>query len=214
MQTYSVSRGSLMSRVFLGLFASLLFATIGVYAGQFVPPVLVSIAMFAEIIMIVVAMFLQRRRTIGYPFVFSFTFISGLTLYPTIAYYTQTYGSGLVLEALGVTAISFLVASIVASRSSMDFSFLGGFLFIGLIALILMGIVSFFVHFGTTGQLIYSFIGIAIFIGYILFDVNRLSKYGVAEQYVPWIVLSLYLDIINLFLFILQFFGVSSNSRR
>lgn len=214
MQAYSMSRGNIMSKVFLGLFVSLIFAAIGNYVGQFLPPAVDELAIFVELIMIIAAMFMSRRRAIGYPFVFTFTFISGLSIYPYIAAYTSEYGSGIVFKALAVTAVSFLVASIVASRSSMDFSFLRGFLFIGIIALILMGIVSFFVGFSSTTELMYSFLGIAIFIGYVLFDVNRIARRGVAEQHIPWVVLSLYLDIINLFLFILQFFGASSSSRR
>lgn len=214
MQTYSVSRGSAIGRVFMGLFGTLLTASIGVYASQYMPPAIVPIAMVVELVMIIAAMFLQRRRSIGYGFVYSFTFISGITLYPYIASYTMTYGPGLVLQALLVTAGAFLISAIVASRTSLDFSFLGGFLFVGLMAILLMGIVSLFTGFSTVASLIYSLIGIGVFIGYILYDVNRIARQGIAEQNIPWVVLTLYLDIVNLFLFILRLMGIMQSSRR
>ncbi|RIV17115.1 Bax inhibitor-1/YccA family protein [Alicyclobacillaceae bacterium I2511] len=214
MQSVSLTRGNILPRVFLGLFGSLLFAAVGVVAGSFVPVRMLQVLMFVELAMIFGAMFLQRRRSIGYSFVYAFTFISGMTLFPVIAYYTGTLGAGTVLEAMGVTAVSFLAAAGVASRSSFDFSFLRGFLFIGLIALVLVGLLSFFVGFSSSLQMGYTMLGIAVFIGFVLFDVNRISRVGVAESQIPWVVLSLYLDVINLFLFILRLMGLNVSGRR
>lgn len=207
-------KNHMIGRVFFGLFLSLLTAGLGVVVGSYLPPTLIGALMIVELVMVVVAMFIQRRRRIGYMFVLAFTFISGVTLFPIIANYTALLGPQIILKALGVTAIAFLVASIVASRTSLDFSFLGGFLFVGLLVIVLMGLVSFFIGFSTQFSLVYSILGIAIFVGYILYDVNRLVKYGVAEADVPWIVLSLYLDFVNLFLFVLRLFGVLQDSRR
>lgn len=212
-QAYTVARNGLMSRVFFGLFLSLLTASVGLFAGSYVPPMWLHILMFVELAMIFGAMFMRRSKAIGMTFVLVFTFISGMTLFPIIAYYTSLLGATMVLEAAAISGASFLVAAVVASRSSFDFTFLGGFLFIGLIALVLMGIASMFIGFGTMASLIYTMLGIAIFIGYVLFDVNRMVHYGVSEQMVPWVVLSLYLDIINLFLFVLQLFGLNVSRR-
>lgn len=215
MQSYAVSRGSVISKIFLGLFVSLITASIGVYVGSYIPPTLIQILMFVELIMIFAAMFLQRRKNIGYAFVYTFTFVSGITLFPMIAYYSMTLGASTVIQALGATAVAFLIASFAASRTRLfDFTFLGGFLFIGLIALMVMGLVGMFTGFSTGTGIVYSAIGVVLFIGYILFDVSRLTKYGVTDQMVPWMVLSLYLDFVNLFLFILRLFGFVSNSRR
>ncbi|MDQ0190764.1 Bax inhibitor-1 family protein [Alicyclobacillus cycloheptanicus] len=213
MQSYTIARNALMSRVFFGLFLSLLTASIGLAAGQYVPPVWLRMLVFVELAMMVVAMFLQRSRRIGMPFVLAFTFVSGMTLYPVISYYISIIGAALVLEAAAISGAAFLIAAIVASRSWFDFTFLSGFLFIGLLALVLMGVVSFFVPFGSTASLVYTLLGIAIFIGYVLFDVNRLVHYGVSEQMVPWVVLSLYLDLINLFLFVLRLVGLNVSRR-
>ena len=214
MQTYTLTRNSLLAKVFSGLFMSLAVALVGFYAGSYVPRPLLGILSIVELVMIVGAMFIQRRRRIGLGFVLAFTFISGMTLYPVIAYYISVLGAAMVMEAVGVTAGAFLIASILAARTSLDFSFLGGFLMVGLLSILLMGLVSLFIGFSTLMQLVYSLLGVAIFVGYILFDVNRIAHNGVSVEQVPWVVLSLYLDIINLLLFVLRLFGVLQNSRR
>lgn len=214
MQTYSLSENRVLSRVFMGLFGTLLAALVGVMVGTQLPPVVVPFLSIVELVMIFVAMFRQRKKAIGYGFVYAFTFISGITLWPIVAHYSVTLGPVVVVKALAVAAGSFLIAAIVASRTSMDFSFLGGFLFIGLMAILLMGLISLFTGFSTVANLIYTLLGIAIFIGYILFDVNRIARYGIAEQQIPWVVLSLYLDFVNLFLFVLRLFGVLGGSDR
>ena len=214
MHSYALSRSNVLSRIFLGLFGSLLLATAGVYVGQFVPPTAIMILMIVELVMIISAMFIQRRRSIGYGFVYAFTFVSGVTLFPVISSYLLTLGPAPVIKALAVTAGAFLISSVVASRTSLDFSFLGGFLFIGLMAILLMGVVSIFIPFSTMTSLVYSLIGIGVFIGYVLYDVNRIAHMGVAESQVPWVVLSLYLDFVNLFLFVLRLMGVLGSDRR
>ncbi|MCL6547516.1 MAG: Bax inhibitor-1/YccA family protein [Alicyclobacillus sp.] len=214
MQSYTLVRNQVLGRIYLGLCLSLATAFLGLYAGQYVPPGVTGVLMLVELGMIVAAMFIQRRRSIGMPFVLAFTFISGVTLYPAIAYYATLLGAATLMKAVAVSAGSFLVASLVASRTSYDFSFLGGFLLIGLVAVLLMGVVSFFVGFSSTMELAYALIGVAVFIGYVLFDVNRIAHMGVTPEQAPWVVLSLYLDFVNLLLFVLRLFGVMQSSRR
>lgn len=214
MQEAVLSRNTLLGKVFMGLFWSLLVAFVGLFIGQYVPLGVIRLLWLVSFVMVIVAMFRQRRKAIGMGFVMAFTFIVGITLYPTIMAYTNQMGATVVLEAAGVTAAAFLVSALVASNTSMDFSWLGGFLFVGLIAIVLMGVVSIFTGFSSVMNLTYSLLGVAIFIGYILFDVNRIARVGVTPEMVPWVVLSLFLDIINLFLFILRLLGVVQSSRR
>lgn len=214
MQSYAASRNSIFSRVFFGLAMSLVTAFIGVYAGQYVPFPVLRLLQLVELVLIFGAMFMQRRRRMGMTFVLVFTFISGLTLYPTLVYYAGLLGAATLLKGIAVSAVAFIVSAAVASRTSFDFSFLGGFLFIGLIAVVLMGLVSLFIGFSTMAGLIYSLLGIAIFVGYVLFDVNRMAHYGLSEAMVPWMVLSLYLDFINLLLFVLQLMGILGGQSR
>lgn len=201
------------SRVYMGLFGTLLAAAAGSVLGQFLPPILPMMLMFVEIVMVFIASFMSRRRAIGWGFVFAFTLISGITLTPILAYYTQMMGVQLVREAFVVTAAAFAVTAFIGSRRSLDFSWLGSFAFVGLLALLGLGLISFFLPFSSTMAFVYTYLGIAVFVGYLLFDVNRLTRYGVSAEQVPLVVLRLYLDFVNLFLFILQLLGLNFRTR-
>lgn len=215
MYGYSDIEGrSLKSRVFLGLFATLLSAGVGTYIGQFIPPALYMPLVIGELVLFFAATFLRRRKAVGWAFVLGFTLISGMTLTPILTAYTQMIGVRLVQEAFLVTAGTFAITSFVASRKSVDFSWLGQFLFAGIIVLVGMGLLSLFIPFSTGISFGYTYLGIALFVGFMLFDVNRLTRNGVTAEQVPGVVLSLYLDFVNLFLFILQLFGLNARASR
>lgn len=208
-----IARRATLGRVFLGLFASMMSATVGMAVGQYVPTTLFMPLMLVELGMVLVASFVQRRKAVGWTFVMLFTFISGVTLTPILAVYTQLLGVRMVEEAFLVTAGTFGLTAIVASRRNADFSWLRNFLFAGIMVLIGLGVINLFVPFSTAFDFGYTYLGIAVFIGYMLFDVNRLTKYGVTIEQVPIVVLRLYLDFINLFLFILRLMGLNVRTR-
>lgn len=197
------------SKLYMAFFAGLLVATVGLITGQFIPPVLMIPLVIIEIILIVAMIFVRKRKSVGYPMMFAFMFVSGATLYPVIANYISILGADTVLKAFGITTISFAGIAIYATVSKKDFSFLGGFLFIGLLVLMVSGIVNIFLPFSHTTDLIYTAFGIFIFVGYTLFDFSRLTHHGFTDQDIPLIVVSVYLDFVNLFLYILRFFGLS-----
>jgi FtsH-binding integral membrane protein len=203
---------TLRGRVMLGLCASLLCAAAGTYIGQFVPPMLYLPIWMVNMGMLVAASII-RRRIIGWTFVFAFTLISGMTITPILEVYTQMLGFRLVEEAFFVTAGAFAGSALIATRPNVDFGWMGTFLFSGLITLILFGLVSIFLPLGGLAAYAYTYCGIALFVGFMLFDLNRISRHGLAAEQVPRVVLSLYLDFINLFLFILRLFGLNVQSR-
>jgi modulator of FtsH protease len=189
---------------------SILISFIGTMAGMAVPPALFLPLVIVEFIMLISAFFIRRRKSaIGYGFVYTFCFLSGITLYPTVAYYAHTSGFTVVNTAFLVTAAMFAGLTFYAYFSKRDFSFLAGFLFMGLITLVGFGLISLFTG-GFNGPL---GLGIAIggtiiFSGYILFDISR-YKQGLTEENIPLAVLNLYLDFINLFLYVLRILGYS-----
>lgn len=196
---------------------SVLVSFIGTLVGSMMPQELFA-AIFlplviAQVVMIIAAFFMARKgKAVGYGFVFSFCFITGLTLYAVIGAYAAAGAGALVNLAFLLTVGIFAGLTAYAYYSKRDFSFLGGFLMVGIIALIVLSLVGMFIpalHSGPLG-LIISFAGIMIFSGFILYDVSQ-YKNGVPEQYMPLAVLSLYLTFINLFLYILQFLGILSD---
>lgn len=208
-QTYSYSEHKPYSKLFAAFFAGLLVATVGLITGQFVPAGLMLPLSIIEIILIISMVFARKRKAVGYPVMFLFMFISGVTLYPVIGYYVSAIGAVMVLEAFGITTVAFGGTALYAVVSKRDFSFLGGFLFVSILALVGMGVVNIFVPFRQTTDMIYSGFGILIFVGYTLFDFSRLTLRGFSDRDIPLIVISVYLDFINLFLFILRFIGIN-----
>lgn len=189
---------------------SILISFFGTLVGTVVPPALFLPLVVVQIIMIVSAFFIRKgKKAIGYAFVFSFTFLTGVIIYPTLAHYSTVGGSSLINTAFILTVVIFGGLSTYAYYSKKDFSFLAGFLMVGLFTLIGFGIVGLFIggFSGPLGTLIAGG-GVLIFSGFILYDISQYRK-GLANEDIPLAVLNLYLDFINLFLYLLRFLGIS-----
>ncbi|MEO3946194.1 Bax inhibitor-1/YccA family protein [Gorillibacterium sp. CAU 1737] len=189
---------------------SILVSFLGTLVGMFIPTILFIPLVVVEFVMIISAFFVRRRKkAIGYPFVFSFALISGITLYPTVAHYSAQGGFSLVNTAFLITALIFGGLTAYAYYSKRDFSFLGGFLVMGVITLIGFSVIGLFTGgFGGTLGLGIAIGGTLIFSGYILYDISH-YKHGLEEEMIPFAVLNLYLDFINLFLYVLRLLGFS-----
>lgn len=209
-QSYNHSFHKLM-RMFT---ISLLVAFLGTAFGMtFLPPWLVLPLVVVEIGMLVASIFIRRRgKPIGYGFVFTFVFISGITLFPAIQHYTAIGGQGLINSAFILTVAIFAGLSLYAYYSKRDFSFLRGFLMMGIFALIGFSIIGIFVPGMSTGTLglTIGFFGVLVFSGFILYDISQ-YRHGVADEMIPLAVLGLYLNFINLFLYLLQILGILSD---
>ena len=89
------------------------------------------------------------------------------------------------------------------SLSGKDFGGIGKYLVFALIGLLVVGLVRFFVAFSPGANLLYAFIGAAIFVGFTLYDFSNIKfRYG-PDDYVLATV-ALYLDFLNLFWFLVQ----------
>ncbi|MBQ7633160.1 MAG: Bax inhibitor-1/YccA family protein [Alphaproteobacteria bacterium] len=113
-----------------------------------------------------------------------------------------------------ITAGTFGALSLYGYTTNRDLTKLGSFLFMGLIGLIIASIVNIFMQ-STALYWALSYIGVAIFVGLTAFDVQRIKQmyyYGsgsgdMTARYAISGALSLYLDFINLFLYLLRIFG-------
>jgi FtsH-binding integral membrane protein len=208
---YTQTANEFMPSIIRTFALSLAFAFIGTMAGVFVPPSLFLPLAILEVVMLLIAFFFRRKKAISYSFLYIFTFISGITLYPIVSYYMATAGANVVLMAFGSTTIVFTGVAIYATKSKRNFSFLGGFLLAALLAMVAIGIFNIFMPLSSTGMLAYSFIGVMVFSGYVLFDFSRMKHYGVSAEEIPLMALNLYLDFINLFVSILRIFGILSS---
>lgn len=112
----------------------------------------------------------------------------------------------IVSQAMWSTAVAVLATASLVYFSDIDFSFMGMFLFIGLLILIVMWLLNIFVFKSKMFSLVKAYFGVLIFTGYLIYDFNTLEKMAGDESWSTAInlALNLYLDIINLFLYILE----------
>ncbi|OGD66986.1 hypothetical protein A2442_02525 [Candidatus Campbellbacteria bacterium RIFOXYC2_FULL_35_25] len=126
--------------------------------------------------------------------------------------YKQEWNS-IVSQTLFATALSVFSTAGIVFLTSIDFSFLGGFLFISLLMLIVMGLLNIFFFRSEIFSLVRAYLGAVIFTLYLLYDFNRLETmvgdetWGTAID----IAVNIYLDIINLFLSLLEILAGSSD---
>jgi len=207
----SVYQTNPVAKLVWSFLTALVVASLGLYMGQFVPYGFVMPLIILEFVLILAIIVSRRRKSVGYPLMYSFMLISGLTLYHILAVYVSTIGAEAVFKAFAIAVVSFIGVSVYATKTKEDFSFLGGFLMMGIFALLGLMLIQFFIPFSSAGQMGFAALGILIFLGFTIYDINRLVRYGFTEQEIPMIVVNIYLDFINLFTFILRFFASDEN---
>lgn len=144
--------------------------------------------------------------------IFAFTGVMGAAIGPMLSTYLALHnGPALVMQALGGTALVFFGLSGYALTTRKDFSFMGGFLFIGLLVIVVAGIANLFLHMPVI-YLATSAAAVLIFSGLILFDTSRII-HGGETNYIRATV-ALYLDVYNLFINLLALLGALSGDRR
>lgn len=203
-----VEKKPLFQKVLSTFIITLLIATVGLYIGQYVPIGMMIPLMVLELVMIIAAFWLRRKKSVSFAFVYAFSFISGITTFPIVSHYASVSGAQVVLLAFGSTFGIFAVMGFIGAKTKKDLSFLGSFLLVALLAMIFVGFFSIFSPLTSTAMLAFSVIGTIVFSLYIIYDFNQMKHRGISEEMVPLLALSLYLDFINLFINLLRFFGI------
>jgi modulator of FtsH protease len=170
-------------------------------------PLLMFAAMFG-MLFVVSAL---RNSAWGVLAIFGFTFVSGVMLAPMLQYAAGLRNGGqLVALAGGMTAAVFLVMATIATVSKRDFSFLGKFLFVGLILLIIASLANIFFQVPVASIAI-SAIAVMIFSLYLLYDVSAIVRGGQTNYIMA--TLALFLDIFNIFVNLLNLLLIFSGQR-
>lgn len=136
--------------------------------------------------------------------------LNGVTL--SVLFYVYTSAS--IASTFFITAGTFGVCSAYGYFTKKDLTSMGGFLFMALIGIIIASVVNFFLA-STILYWIISYIGVGIFIGLTAYDTQKIKKMSLevdaeSEEGKKGAVmgaLALYLDFINMFLFLLRIFG-------
>jgi modulator of FtsH protease len=134
--------------------------------------------------------------------IFAFTGVMGASIGPMLNYYlAMPGGPALVMQALGGTAVVFFGLSAYALTTRKDFSYMGGFLMVGLLVAVVAMIANIFLNIPALSLTISAAV-VMIMSGLILFDTSRIINGG-ETNYIRATV-SLYLDIYNLFIHLLH----------
>ncbi len=133
----------------------------------------------------------------------------GFLLSPMVgSYLAFPGGSSIVLNALATTAVLFFALSAYALTTKKDFSFMAGFLFVGLIVVLLAIVANIFLQIPALSLTI-SAVAVLLMCGMILFDTSRLVNGG--ETNPVMVVVSLFANIAVLFIHLLSLFGFLSS---
>jgi modulator of FtsH protease len=146
-----------------------------------------------------------RNSAWGLVSVFALTGFMGLTLGPIISIFLSIpNGDQIVMTAMGGTGVIFLGLSGYALTTRKDFSFLGGFLMVGILVAFLAGIASMFLSMPGL-SLAVSAMFILLMSGLILYQTSEIIHGGETNYIMATV--TLYISIYNLFLSLLQLLG-------
>lgn len=138
--------------------------------------------------------------------VFALTGFMGYTLGPLLSILLARQGGGQVIAmALGSTGVTFFALSAWATTSKRDFSFMGGFLFAGMIIAMLAGLGAIFFHLPVLSLVVAGMVAL-LSAGLILFETNQIVRGGETNYVLATV--SLFVSLFNLFTSLLQIFGV------
>ncbi|MDC0148432.1 Bax inhibitor-1/YccA family protein [Alphaproteobacteria bacterium] len=207
-----------MSKVYNYMSVGLLLTAAAAYVGaasgiyaQLAQTPLIYVLMFAPLGMVlwlstrVHKMSASRAKTMF----FVYAALMGLSLSYVLLMFTGVS----VVRTFLVTAASFGALSLYGYTTKRDLSGMGSFLFMGLVGIIIASVVNMFMQ-SSVMHLTISVLGVLIFAGLTAYDTQDIKRIyyagdtrDVAEKKAVMGALRLYLDFINMFLFLLQFMG-------
>jgi FtsH-binding integral membrane protein len=214
-----VAQNSVLRNTYWLLALSMLPTVAGAFVGaqlnlfaQFAAhPVATPLLMFGAMLGMLFVVTRLRNSAWGVPALFGFTFIAGAMLTPILTVAAQFKNGGqLVAVAGGMTAVIFFAMATIATVTKRDFSFLGKFLFVGLILVIVASLANLFFAVPAVSLTI-SAIAVFIFSLYILHDVSNIVRGGETNYITA--TLNLFLDVYNIFISLLNLLLAFSGQR-
>jgi len=207
--TLAAEQNQVLRNTYLMLGLTMIPTVIGAFIGMSLNlsilaqhPVIGSLVMFAVMMGLLFAVSALRNSVWGIAAMFGFTFVAGVFLGPILQHALHfSNGAQLVGLAAGGTGLIFFSLATYATVSKKDFSFMGKFLFIGLIMLVIASLANMFFQVPVLSLAI-SAIAILIFSAYILFDISQIIHGGETNYLMATV--TLYLDIYNIFVNLLN----------
>ena len=216
--TLALKQNKVLRNTYMMLALTMIPTVIGAFAGMSTNfsfmaqyPIMAPLLMFGAMMGMLFAVTALRNSVWGIAALLGFTLLAGVFLGPIlqVALHLKN-GAQLIGLAAGGTGIIFFSLATIATVTKKDFSFMGKFLFIGLILLIVASLANLFFQIPALSLTISS-IAVLIFSAYILFDVSRIVHGG--ETNYVMATLGLFLNIFNLFIHLLSLLMAFSGER-
>ncbi len=198
----------------LGLLATAITAYIGAASGIYVALAQTPLIWLVVLAPLGMVLYLSARlhkmsESAAKTTFWIYAALTGLSL----SYVLLAFTGVSVVRTFLITAASFGALSLYGYTTKRDLSGMGSFLFMGLIGIILASIVNFFLQ-SSAMHFVISVIGVLVFAGLTAYDTQDIKRIyfagdsrEIAEKKAIMGALRLYLDFINMFLFLLQFLG-------
>jgi modulator of FtsH protease len=181
------------------------FFALGAYLGRNLSPGAGLLFFIAAFVCLIAMRFTSRSSTpLTVLLLVAFGLFIGLAFAPTLVSYASADPQAL-WEAGGATALFIAGFGAAGYATRRDLAVIGRLSFVALIALIVFGIVLIFIRI-PHGELVYSVLGLVIFAGLTMFDFQRLHRSQDIDS-APLMAASIFLDILNVFLFFLRIFS-------
>ncbi len=209
-------RHAFIRKVYTILFGQLMLTSVVSAVFMFATPVrnwiqsntwMIWVSLIGSLVFLGLSFWKSRQYPLNIAFVTCFTLFEAYTVGVITSFYEQK----IVLEALLITAVIFAGLTLFSFQTKYDFTGFAPYLFGGLWLLIGFGFVAMFFPASSGMELAYSIIATIIFSGYIIVDTQMIIKHYHYEEEVAASI-SLYLDIINLFLNILRILNSQSDN--
>jgi modulator of FtsH protease len=205
----SQSRNAVLRNTYLLLALSLIPTVVGAFVGTNMDfawaaqhPMMFGLGSFALMMGLMFGVSAGRNSGLGVVLLLGFTFIMGVLLGPILQVALRmSNGAEVVGMAAGGTSAIFFVLAGIASTTKRDFSFLGKFLMVGIVLLIIASLANMFFHIPAL-YLALSGVAVLLFSGFLLYDISRIVNGGETNYIMA--TLSIYLDIYNLFINLLN----------
>lgn len=202
--------------MFLGLLSTFAvaftFYASGAVSILFTAPMLPFVLAIAEVVVVIALSARLQKMSVGAArgMFFLYAVLNGITFASLFAY----YGVATLILVFGMTSLYFGALALYGWLTKRDLTSLRPILVGGLIFLLLFGLLSMFLRF-TAMDTLMCFVGLAIFMGFTAYDTQKIKTYyntygGNAEMAGKTSIicaLQLYLDFINLFLYLLRIFA-------
>jgi FtsH-binding integral membrane protein len=211
------------SQVYTLFAVAMALTVVGTYAGLLFAPVLLGSGLqifflIAELLVIFTSSFWVNRSPLNYLLFAVFPLLSGLTFAPYALSILAGYANGgaILLNALAATVCMSLAAAVVARMSGINTFGWGKPLVLGIIGLLVLSLMQVFIPAFRAPQfeILISGAGIVLFALFLTYDLQRIQQMARTGVHPISLALSLYLDIFNLFLYILRFMTALSGRDR